>query len=132
MNLQWQRFNNFFELYEQLKDEPRMFYVIGEVHHCYIGSVGGRGGENGLAQRYQKQYVDRAMAIFGSSTPVNQPAFASIVSDPRITVEDIEPIERQLQNVFIESVGRDNALFTPRGQASDFHLVHSGEIPGFL
>jgi hypothetical protein len=132
MNLNWQKFENFFALYELLKDESRMFYIIGETHHCYIGSVGGRKGVNGLSQRYQKQYVDRSKAIFGSSIPSNQPAFASIVTDERITINDIEPIERQLQDVFIGLHGKENALFTPRGKASNYQLTHSGDAPSFL
>lgn len=132
MRLNWQRFDNFFILYDLLKNKPRMFYVIGETHHCYIGSVGGRGGNRGLAQRYEKQYIERTKAIFGASAPSNQPAFASIIEDPEISQDDIEPIERQLQNTFISVHGSNNALFTPRGQASDFQLIHTGDVPSFL
>lgn len=132
LNLVWTGFQDFFDLYNQLKKEPRLFYVIGESHHCYIGSVGGRGGMKGLAQRYQKQYVDRSIAIFGSSTPVGQPAFASVVTDPRIQVSDIEPIERQIQDVFIAKHGISNALFTPRGRASSHKIIHTGNVPSFL
>ena len=132
LNLVWTKFKDFFDLYNQLKNEPRLFYVIGENHHCYIGSVGGRGGMKGLAQRYQKQYVDRSMAIFGSSAPLGQPAFASVVIDPRIQVSDIEPIERQIQDVFIAKHGISNALFSPRGRASSHNIIHSGNAPSFL
>ena len=132
MNLNWERFDNFFKLYDLLKNEPKLFYIIGESHHCYIGSVGGRGGKNGLAQRYQKQYVDRSIAIFGSNTPLNQPAFASIITDPRLRVQDIEPIERLLQDRFISLHGRKNALFTPRGIVSSHRIVNDGDVPSFL
>lgn len=132
MNLIWRKFDNFFQLYEKLLNEPRLFYVIGESRHCYIGSVGGRRGEGGLAVRYQQQYVDRAKAIFGSESPINQPAFASIVTDQQITVDDIEPIERQIQEVFLQSYGRENALFTPRGKVQNYELIHEGDMPQFL
>lgn len=132
MNLIWQKYDDFFRLYDQMKDVPRMFYVIGEKHHCYVGSVGGRGGTKGLRLRYQKQYVDRAMAIFGSSTPENQPAFAAIADDPRMMVSDMEPIERQIQETFIGRFGRENALFSANGEPSNFQLAHSGDIPLFL
>ncbi|HED39446.1 MAG TPA: hypothetical protein ENJ13_03345 [Chromatiales bacterium] len=132
MNLQWQRFADFFQLYEALGNVPRLFYIIGETHHCYIGSVGGREGQGGLAVRYQQQYVDRAIAIFGNDTPNEQPAFASVVTDPQITIPDIEPIERQIQEVFLTTQGRENALFTPRGQVPNYELIHTGDRPAFL
>ena len=42
--LAWARFENFFRLYEDLKNVPSLIYVIGETHHVYIGSVGCKGG----------------------------------------------------------------------------------------
>lgn len=132
MNLIWRKFDNFFQLYEKLLNEPRLFYVIGESHHCYIGSVGGRGGEGGLASRYLQQYVDRAKSIFGLERPNSQPAFASIVIDQQIRVEDIEAIERQIQEVFLRACGRENASFTPRGKVPNYELIHEGVAPKFL
>ena len=132
MRLNWQHFDNFFSLYDLLKNRPRMFYVIGETHHCYIGSVGGCGGNRGLAQRYEKQYIERTKAIFGSNATSDQPAFASIIDDQEISQVDIVPIERQLQNIFIGVHGINNALFTPRGLAANFQLTHTGDVPSFL
>lgn len=132
MNLEWRRFADFFQLYDVLSEEPRLFYIIGETHHCYIGSVGGREGQGGLAVRYQQQYVDRAKAIFGNDNPDDQPAFASIVTDPQITIPDIEPIERQIQEVFLTAHGPEDALFTPRGPVPRYELIHTGDRPAFL
>ena len=132
MNLEWRKFDDFLQLYNEVCNQPRLFYIIGESHHCYIGSVGGRNGEGGLAVRYQKQYVDRSKAIFGSNSPHNQPAFASVVTDPTIKVEDIEPIERQIQEKFIVIHGKENALFKARGNLPNYSLSHTGNPPGFL
>jgi len=106
--------------------------VIGETQHCYIGSVGGRGGEGGLRVRYEKQYVNRAKAIFGMDRPQGQPAFAAIFNDDEVAVDQIEPLERQIQQLFLNDVGPDAALFTPPGQAPHFDLIHEGNMPAFL
>ena len=132
MNLKWEKFEDFFCLYESLKDKPKLIYVIGETHHCYIGSVGGRGGENGLAQRYQQQYIDRAKAIFGSSKPKSQPAFAAVFPEGSVSISDIEPIERKIQDIFVSVHGTNNAQFSPRGVAFAQELSHSGNMPSFL
>ena len=132
MNLHWQKFDDFFALYEALKREPKLIYVIGETHHCYIGSVGGRGGENGLAQRYHPQYVNRSKAIFGSDKPESQPAFATVLSRLEVETAEIEPLEREIQAVFIEEHGKDSALFSPRGVSYSGEIIHSGTPPSFL
>lgn len=132
MKLNWKRYNNFFELYDELYKVPQLIYVIGETHHCYIGSVGGRTGQNGLSMRYQKQYIDRSKSIFGTDLPTNQPAFAAIINDQKIDKDDIEPIEWQLQELFLTYSGASNALFTRKGEAGTFNISHLGEPPSFL
>lgn len=130
IHLLWKRFENFLELYAELLDEPQLIYVIGETHHCYIGTVGGRGGENGLRQRYQQQYIDRAKAIYGMDAPQGQPAFAARLNE--VATNQIEPLERLVQQNFIDNVGIEHALFTPRGEAPVIQVVHEGEMPEFL
>ena len=132
IHLVWMRFENFFDLYAQVAGIPRLIYVIGEAHHCYIGSVGGQFGERGLRVRYERQYIDRAKSIFGMDAPQGQPAFAAVLDDDEVAVEQIEPLEHQVQQIFIDNVGIENADFTPRGQIGDFNLVHDGDMPAFL
>jgi hypothetical protein len=99
----WERFENFFALYEKLKSVQKLIYVIGETHHVYIGSVGCKGGERGLAVRYDKQYVDRTKAIVGSDAPQNQPAFAgTFIDSNRIACENVGDVEKLTQWAFLE------------------------------
>lgn len=132
IHLTWMRFENFFDLYADVADIPRLIYAIGEAHHCYIGSAGGHHGENGLRVRYEQQYVDRAKSIFGMDTPQGQPAFAAVLDDDEVAVEDIVPLERQVQQIFIDNVGIENAEFSPRGQVGNFDLVHDRNMPAFI
>jgi len=132
--LQWTRYPNFFDLYAKHKNDPKLMYIIGENHHCYIGSVGSKGGTDGLAQRYQKQYIDRARAIFGADKPQNQPAYAGHFlspSDP--TPELIKHAEESIQNLFLNKVGKSAALFTFRGAAGQVSIKSQGQdLPPFL
>ncbi len=132
IHLVWCRFADFFQFYEELSKVPCLIYVIGEEHHCYIGSVGGRGGKGGLGVRYEPQYINRAKAIFGQDKPAHQPAFAAITCDTGIPVDKIEHIERQVQESFLNAVGPQSALFTTRGKPPGIAIVHEGDTPGFL
>ena len=131
--IEWIRYTDFFDLYDALGREPKLVYVIGETHHCYIGSVGSRHGTGGLAVRYEKQYLDRARAIFGMDKPQHQPAYAGqFVSPIRPDSELVEAIERNIQSLFLKSVGQAAALFKPRGMLKALHWSNQGEIPRFL
>lgn len=130
IRLNWKRYENFFDLWAERLDEAKLMYIIGETDHCYIGNVGGKGGMNGLGQRYQKSYVQRARAIYGEKAPRSQPAFAASLE--HLSPPEIIPLERQLQEIFIEKIGRSKALFTPRGEVPNYKLVHSGDVPSFL
>ncbi len=130
IHLIWKRFENFLDLWDELKDIPKLIYVIGETHHCYIGTVGGRKGKDGLRQRYQKQYVDRAVAIYGMDAPEGQPAFAANLNE--VATNQIESLERQVQQVFIDNEEKGHYLFKPRGRIGNFELDHQGNMPKFL
>jgi hypothetical protein len=132
--LQWTRYSSFFDLYAKHKNEPKLIYIIGESHHCYIGSVGSKGGTDGLAQRYQKQYIDRARAIFGADKPQNQPAYVGhFLSPDDPAPELIESVEKTIQNLFLNKFGKSAALFTPRGAAGQVSIKSEGQdLPPFL
>ena len=133
MPMKWERFENFFALYEKLKKVPKLIYVIGEMHHVYIGSVGCKEGENGLASRYQKQYVERSKAIFGSDTPQNQPAFAGTFIDSNgITCENVGDVEKLIQWAFLERGDRKQALFKRPSERPNIDVKYFGDIPSFL
>jgi hypothetical protein len=131
--LNWHRYDNFFDLYDCHSADPVLIYVIGESHHCYIGSVGSKGGTGGLAVRYESQYINRARAIFGRDFPENQPAFAAVFKEPPNPNEnDIENAERIVQRVFLERVGQLHALFKLRADIPEFKIAHEGDKPSFL
>ena len=129
----WERFENFFALYEKLQSVQKLIYVIGETHHVYIGSVGCKEGEGGLAVRYQKQYVERSKAIFGSDTPQNQPAFAGTFIDPNgITSENVGDIEKLIQWTFLQRRERSQALFKRPSGRPNIDVKYCGDVPSFL
>lgn len=74
IHLVWTPYPDFFKLYEKKKSVPKLIYVIGLTKLVYVGNVGSNGGENGLARRYDEQYVLRAASIFGSNSPKAQRA----------------------------------------------------------
>jgi hypothetical protein len=126
----WERFENFFALYEKLKSVKKLIYVIGETHHVYIGSVGCKGG---LAVRYDKQYVDRTKAIFGSDAPQNQPAFAgTFIDSNRITCENVGDVEKLIQWAFLERGDREQALFKRPSGRPNIEVEYCGDVPSFL
>ena len=130
----WQRFENFFALYEKRKSIQKLIYVIGETHHVYIGSVGCKGGEGGLAVRYQSQYVERSKAIFGSDNPQDQPAFAGTFVDSNgLTGKNVEDVEDLVQWTFLHGNNRDQALFSKRPSGRpNVDVEYRGDVPSFL
>jgi hypothetical protein len=125
----WERFENFFALYEKLQSVQKLIYVIGETHHVYIGSVGCKEGKRGLAARYEKQYVERSKAIFGSDSPRNQPAFAGTFIDSNgVTCENVGDVEKLIQWTFLQGPNRDQALF----KRPSIEVKYSGDVPSFL
>jgi len=129
----WERFENFFTLYEKLKSVQKLIYVIGETHHVYVGSVGCKGGEGGLAVRYQPQYVERSKAIFGSDSPQEQPAFAGTFTDSNgVTCENVEDVEKLIQWAFLERGDRKQALFKRPNRRPNIKVEYCGDVPSFL
>ncbi len=131
--INWRRHSDFFKLWSAHGTEPKLVYVIGETHECYIGSVGSRGGKGGLQTRYEKQYLDRACAIFGQRVPRDQPAFAGLFVDPdQVDQRLIIAAEAQVQNAFITRHGKPAALFDPEHPVGGVEVKHQGEVPAFL
>jgi hypothetical protein len=129
----WERFESFFALYEKLQSVQKLIYVIGETHHVYIGSVGCKKGKGGLAVRYEKQYVERSKAIFGSDTPQNQPAFAGTFMDSSgITSENVGDIEKVIQWTFLQKRERNQALFKRPSGRPNIDVKYRGDVPSFL
>lgn len=131
IKLKIHKYDDFFKLYEEEKSRPQLIYIIGETHHCYIGSVGVKGGQNGLQQRYQKQYIERAKAIFGMDSPQNQPSFACIF-ESNVSDHDIELVEEYIQTKFLNKYEQKNALFQNKEEVNDLEIAISGELPDFL
>ena len=133
VTLSWNRFDNFFALYDELKTVRTLIYVIGEAHHCYIGCVGCKNGIGGLGVRYQKQYLDRARAIFGLDASKGQPSYAGLIETPRNpSPELVERIERNIQNSFLLKHGKNNCLFEIQGTVETISILHRGSRPPFL
>jgi hypothetical protein len=133
IHLSWKQYEDFFDLYKQEKPEAKIIYVIGEKRLCYIGSVGGRGGKKGLARRYDKPYIERAKAIFGSDKPKNQPAFvAHFTEGQRIRPKDILNVEKIIQKSFEVAYPKIDPAFTRRGYISDMKIKNFGNFPSFL
>mgnify|MGYP001075224487 CR=1 FL=1 len=130
----WLKYPNFFDLYEKEKAKPKIVYVIGESHHCYVGSVGSKGGRGGLAIRYEWQYVERSCAIFGQSKPQNQPAFAgSFIDDTKVDECQIEAAEANVQEAFLKRHGKEAAIFHQKPKSyPDIKVTHQGDAPAFL
>src|SRR5574341_658238 len=127
--INWRRYPDFFKLWSAHGTEPKLVYVIGESHECYIGSVGSRGGQGGLRTRYEKQYLDRACAIFGQREPCDQPAFAGLFVDPdQLEQRQIIAAEAQVQSAFITRHDKSAALFEPEHLVEGVEVKHQGEV----
>ena len=133
VELKWTRYDDFFRLYQEKADAPKLVYVIGESRLVYVGCVGNRGGKKGLARRYDKPYVERAKSIFGSSTPNNQPAFVGEFTKPRDPGgHTISNVERIIQKAFDDKHGPEARTFTPKGKVTSMKLKNYGKCPAFL
>jgi hypothetical protein len=133
VNLKWSRYSNFFALYKKKGTVRRLVYVIGTKRHVYIGCVGARGGKGGLHRRYDKPYVQRAKSIFGSSAPLNQPAFTAEFKSPKYPKgTSILNIERIIQYAWQKKYPRNKPAFTMRGKIRSVKVINSGKRPPFL
>ena len=131
--IEWKRYRDFFDLWTSRGSEPQLIYVIGECRYCYVGSVGSKGGSGGLRVRYEKQYLERARAIFGRQAPDNQPAFAgNFESGVHLDERLIRAVEAQVQQAFVARFGGTAALFKPGQVSGDIEFRHVGEVPVFL
>lgn len=134
LSIEWNRFDNFFSLWRIHRNSTQLLYVIGDNHHCYIGSIGSRDGKQGLGTRYQWQYVNRARAIFGLDESSGQVAFAGTlrkVSGGVVGI-DILAAEAEVQNAFISAYGPDRALFDPEDLVPGYIFTFCGDAPSFL
>lgn len=130
MRLTWKKYSTFFALWRK-HGTGCMIYVIGETHHCYIGSIGSRGGKGGLKMRYQQQYLHRAQAMFGCDEPAGQKAYCALfngTSDPAVILQ----AEALVQREFIRVHGLEKALFRPLAVKCDLTLENRGSPPSFL
>lgn len=132
ITLEWHRYDNFFCLWRAHGTDRPLIYVIGDEHHCYVGSIGSREGRRGLAMRYQWQYVHRARAIFGLEEAAGQPAYVALFGAQEVTARDIVGAEAYVQHSFIARFGIDHALFEPEDIEEDLTFANVGHPPRFL
>ena len=140
ITITWKKYKSFFDLCAKHLDDKQLIYVIGEEHHCYIGSIGSRGGQDGLRTRYQRQYLQRACAIFGLDENSAQVAYCGKLykGDDSINKTDILAMEAIVQHKFIQRYGIRNTLFKPEKHIDGYEDEHyRGEdvqdrIPPFL
>jgi len=134
LTIEWVQFDNFFSLWRSHRNSTRLLYVIGDDHHCYIGSIGSRDGKLGLGMRYQWQYVSRARAIFGLDESSGQVAFAGVLrkNNGEVVGLDILAAEAGIQSDFMSVHGPDRALFDPEDLVPGYAFLHSGSPPKFL
>jgi len=139
ITITWKKYKSFFDLCEKHAKDKQLIYVIGEKHHCYIGSIGSRDGKHGLKTRYQPQYLQRARAIFGLDENSAQVAYCGLLSSEEpINGTAILAIEAIVQKKFIDSFKRERALFKPIVPRDGYEDEHrkgdddGDEIPPFL
>ena len=131
--ISWTRYPNFFELWHNHRRDTKLLYVIGESHHCYIGSIGSRDGVQGLGTRYQWQYVNRAKSIFGLDEERGQTAFAGVFESPNeVTGALILASEAYIQNCCVTAIGENEILFEPEDLVENVKVENSGELPSFI
>jgi hypothetical protein len=84
--------------------------------------------------RYQKQYVDRAISIFGLDSCKAQIAYAGLFKNPaKPTPSLVEQVEKNIQRIFLDRVGKSNATFTlEKGEVTPLKILHTGVPPKFL
>jgi hypothetical protein len=133
INVDWTKHDNFFELWRAHRRSTKLLYVIGEHHHCYVGCIGGKSGQGGLAQRYQWQYVNRARSIFGRDEADGQVAYSGEFRNPEsITPELILAAEADVQSGCVLALGPDAVLFDPEDTVDGLTVRHLGTPPIFL
>lgn len=133
VEINWIKYKNFFDLWRMHKRDTQLLYVIGDQHHCYVGSIGVRGGLQGLGTRYQWQYVHRARSIFGLEESVGQVAYAGLfVSPSRINSRLILASESFVQHRCIIVLGPQVALFETEEMVSGVQIISLGHPPAFL
>ena len=112
VKLEWERFDNFFDLWRARSKSIQMIYSIGETAHCYIGCIGINDGKGGLRNRYQWQYVQRSLAIFAKEESEGQVAFAAkFISPDDIDRHIIKATEAEVQASYIAHDGLVDPLF---------------------
>lgn len=133
VEIEWKKYNNFFDLWRAHRQDTKLLYVIGEQHHCYIGSIGSRDGSQGLGTRYQWQYVNRARSIYGAEESAGQVSFAGIFKNPeQVNGQLILAAEAFTQNGCVTKLGPQAVLFDPEDLIEGVEVIHSGEVPAFL
>lgn len=133
VEIEWKKYNHFFDLWRAHKQDTKLLYVIGEQHHCYIGSIGSRDGAQGLGTRYQWQYVHRARSIFGVEESAAQVAYAGLFKNPeQINGPLILAAEAFTQNRCITALGPQAVLFEPEDLTEGVEVTNRGELPVFL
>ncbi len=133
VEIEWKKHNNFFELWRAHRQDTKLLYVIGEQHHCYVGSIGSRDGAQGLGTRYQWQYVNRARSIYGAEESAGQVSYAGTFKNPeQVNGQLILAAEALTQNACVTKLGPQAVLFDPEDLIEGVEVIHSGEVPAFL
>jgi hypothetical protein len=133
VTINWIKYDNFFQLWDKHKDDPKLIYVIGDAHHCYVGSIGGSRGKKGLRNRYQRQYLERAKSIFGKDESEGQVAYAGLfANDAAIESPLIRAAEAKIQKCCIDKLGSGYCMFKYKNSVKDVEVTNSGSLPLFL
>lgn len=133
ITIKWKRYPNFFDLWRAHKEDTKLIYIIGESHHCYIGSIGAKGGVGGIGNRYQWQYLNVSRAIFGRDESEGQFSHAGkFISPNDISKKLISTTEKFIQKQLIEVYGHEKVLFEPPNSVEDIMICHKEDVPEFL
>ena len=133
IEIEWVQYNNFFDLWRNHKEDSQLLYVIGDQHHCYVGSIGGNHVVKGLGVRYQWQYVDRAKSIFGQDESAGQVAYAGLFRKPKeINSKLILAAEAFIQNHCTNVLMSKDCLFQCKKLAEEVKVINRGRLPQFL
>lgn len=133
IEIKWIKYDNFFDLWRRHKDGCKLLYVIGDQHHCYIGSIGGSRGKKGLGNRYQWQYLDRARSIFGQEESAGQVAYVGLFQKPaEISGHLIRAAEAFTQNCCRMKLQPQACLFKCKKFVNNVDVSNVGDTPPFL
>ena len=133
VEIEWIQYNHFFDLWRAHRHDTQLLYVIGDQHHCYIGSIGARDGVQGLSTRYQWQYVQRARSIFGTEESAGQVVYAGLFKKPeQINGRLIFAAEAFTQNRCITVLGPQAVLFDAEDLVEGVEVINRGSLPTFL